>query len=227
MKFSIVVVTYNRRYMLEDCLKYIRISLKYLPSYEIFVVNNNSTDSTRLLLNEYAKEMPNFNVITMDQNMRAIARNKALEKAQGDYIVQIDDDTLVKSNWVEEVMPHFTEGVGAVGPLGMVFHNWHEFFTVVHMPPGSYVDGLVGYFWVFKNEGWRYDESFQIYMEEQDLQLKMRYDKKYRFKACHMSAAKHLQAGQKNMELEVRNSKKMVDKWQPVTKELNFEYAKI
>jgi glycosyltransferase involved in cell wall biosynthesis len=224
MKYSFVVVTYNRKYMLEDCLKRIAESMRLLSYSELLIVDNCSTDGTQEFLKEFSANVPS-QVLLMDKNYGAISRNRAFEKAQGEWIVQVDDDTLINPRWEDTVMPYFTKGVGGVGPMGVVFHDWNKYFRVASLPAGSYVDGLVGYFWVFQNEGWRYDERYQIYMEETEMQMQMR-QKGYRFRLCEEEVAQHLHAGTKSMDLEVRNSRYLRDRWQPLTKELNFEYAK-
>jgi len=228
MKVSIVILTYNRCNVLRQCIKHIwKNTGMDRKDYEIIVVNNCSTDNTMILLETVADYFENFTILNLDRNYGVIARNRAFEIAKGEYIAQIDDDVLMQEKWDERTLKHFkNKDVGAIGTEGSLWIGWGNKFNR-EVKVGDYVDFLTGQFWIFKNEGWKYDESFGAFWhEESDLQMRMKHDKKYRFMQCDKNVMHHLELRNPalmNWELHDKNWKKFVDRWQPLEKELNLE----
>jgi hypothetical protein len=63
--------------------------------FEIFVMDNGSTDKTKEILNGYSEKA---NLIFLDQNKgTTFPRNLAIKKSTGDYILFLDSDTEIKS----------------------------------------------------------------------------------------------------------------------------------
>lgn len=90
MDLSIVIVSYNTKELLANCLKSISAASKSLSS-ETFVVDNNSKDST-------ASDIPkNFSWVNFIQNKKNLgfskANNIAIKKAKGKYILILNPDT--------------------------------------------------------------------------------------------------------------------------------------
>ena len=86
-KLSIVILTYNRYYLLNRLLESI-INLKFKPK-EIIVVDNCSEDETR---EEITKYFPEIQYIRTSRNIGTAARNIGIKKSSGEYIVTMDDD---------------------------------------------------------------------------------------------------------------------------------------
>jgi len=85
MQFSIVILTFNR----PDCLKTTLESVTRIPNVEVIIVDNDSeTDYSY----EEAAKHPNVSVIKLDRNYGAVGRNFGLEKANGKFVVCLDDD---------------------------------------------------------------------------------------------------------------------------------------
>ena len=83
MQVSIIIVNYNTKDFLRDCLKSVIEQTQELE-YEIIVSDNGSTDGSLQML---AKEFPQVQVIANDQNLGfGAANNKALSIANGKYI---------------------------------------------------------------------------------------------------------------------------------------------
>jgi len=90
--FSFCIVAYHTKAYLHECL----LSLYTNPpdaQYEIIVVDNASNDGTLEML---ASEFPSVKVITNTQNRGFTApMNQALQLAKGNYLVQLNPDTLI------------------------------------------------------------------------------------------------------------------------------------
>jgi len=100
---SIIVPTYSRRNQLEKCLNNLE-KLDYPEDkHEIIVVNDISGDGTQELLQQKKEQLPNLKPINRKgKSGIGSARNKALEKATGEYIFFTDDDCLVPKDWIQQ-----------------------------------------------------------------------------------------------------------------------------
>jgi GT2 family glycosyltransferase len=109
---SIIIVTYNSLNDIKRCLSSIQAETN-LP-YEVIIIDNNSADGTKDCL----KGLKGFHVIINDENMGfAKACNQGILAANGEYIVLLNPDTEVTTDWAWKMMLHFRSGVGAVGPV--------------------------------------------------------------------------------------------------------------
>ena len=227
MRISCVILTYNRLAVLKQCIEAIEKNIVTPKTdYEIIVVNNCSTDGTAKYLDIIEGNFTNFKKINLNRNYGVVARNRAFEIANGKYIAQIDDDVMVQKDWDTRVLPYFDNtNVGAVGTEGAIWIGWkNEYFKDIK--DGEFVDFLTGQFWVFKNEGWRYDEEYGFFWhEESDLQMRMKYEKKYKFVRCDKNVILHLELRDPNKidwDLHNRNWERFVNKWKPFEKDLDL-----
>jgi GT2 family glycosyltransferase len=95
MTLSIVIVNYNVRFFLEQCLKSVFTALKGIEA-EVFVVDNNSTDQSVAMV---AQKFPAVKLIANPNNPGfAKANNQAIKKASGKYILLLNPDTVVQEN---------------------------------------------------------------------------------------------------------------------------------
>jgi glycosyltransferase involved in cell wall biosynthesis len=107
---SIIIPVKNGERIIEKCLRSLQ-SLNY-PDYEIIVVNDGSTDST----GEILKNFPAVTVITTEGIGPSAARNLAIARSTGEYLAFTDGDCIIHPEWLNELLPHFTDetimGVG-------------------------------------------------------------------------------------------------------------------
>ena len=102
---SIVVCTYNREMYLYDALKSIASNDFPHSEYEIVLVNNNSTDSTEEKCKMFAEKFSNINFHYCTETKQGLshARNKGITESHGDTIVFMDDDILVKPDYLNNL----------------------------------------------------------------------------------------------------------------------------
>lgn len=95
MKLSVVIVNYNVKYFLEQCLQSVVRACEGIDS-EIFVVDNNSWDGSVAMVEEKFKQIK---LIANDENLGfSKANNQAMRMAKGEYILLLNPDTVVEED---------------------------------------------------------------------------------------------------------------------------------
>lgn len=102
MDASIIVCTYNRAESLRDTLRALRAQ-KTNPSceWEVVVIDNNSKDHTRNVVEEVQREWPLLRYEFEQAQGLSHARNYGIAAAQGDILLFTDDDVLPEPDWME------------------------------------------------------------------------------------------------------------------------------
>ena len=98
--FSIVTATYNRADLLALAIQSVCDQTLDPAEFEMIVVDNNSTDSTRSVVNTFCTDHPNLIYLFEAEPGSSLARNKGCRQARGKYIAFIDDDCKVPSDWL-------------------------------------------------------------------------------------------------------------------------------
>jgi O-antigen biosynthesis protein len=94
---SIVVVTHNRRALLQRCVENVLARTSELTR-QIIIWDNASTDGTRQYLAGLAD--PRIEVVHHPENIAMNARPRALKLAMSEYLIEMDDDVVdAPSNW--------------------------------------------------------------------------------------------------------------------------------
>ncbi len=115
MQLSIIIVNYNVRYFLEQCLHAVYKAIKPLQA-EVWVVDNASTDESVEFLQS---RFPWVHIIANEKNEGfARANNTALRQCKGDYILFLNPDTLVAEDTLVNCLKFLQENADA-GALGI------------------------------------------------------------------------------------------------------------
>ena len=121
--FTVLVVTHNRAATLRDTLGALA-ALHERPSWELLVVDNASTDSTREVVARAAETFPvrvRYQYEPVPGKYAAL--NRGIRAADGRFIAATDDDALPREDWLEKAAQGFERfGCGFVG--GPVFPIW-------------------------------------------------------------------------------------------------------
>ena len=99
MKVSVIIPVYNVELYLNQCID--SILCQTLKDFELICVNDGSDDSSLSILENYAKKDARIKVISQENQGAAIARNKAIELAQGDYVTFLDSDDFYEPDLLE------------------------------------------------------------------------------------------------------------------------------
>ncbi len=115
---SIIIPCFNQ-------LKYTKKTLQSIEEhtkapYELLLVDNGSTDGTRAYLRKYADAREHVRLILNEENLGfATANNQALQKAEGDYLLLLNNDVVVTAGWLDRLIWHLEQSpdTGMVGPM--------------------------------------------------------------------------------------------------------------
>ena len=101
MKYSVVIATYNRAADLRATLKSLALLRPDAP-WEVIVVDNNSPDDTRGVVEREAAGFPApLHYVFEQQQGRSPALNTGIAAARGEIIFTTDDDVRVPPEWLQ------------------------------------------------------------------------------------------------------------------------------
>jgi O-antigen biosynthesis protein len=115
MKLSVVIVNYNVKHFLEQCLHSVEKAIAGLEC-EVFVVDNNSVDGSLDMVQE---KFPGVRIIHNKQNVGfSKANNQAIKQSKGEYVLLLNPDTLVEDDTFSKVVS-FMDSHPDAGGLGV------------------------------------------------------------------------------------------------------------
>jgi GT2 family glycosyltransferase len=205
IELSVIIVNYNGLKYLKECFDSLSDKLKN-TSFEIIVIDNNSSDGSCVYIKKY---YPNIVLIESEDNLGfGKGNNEAVKKARGNYLLLINNDTIVIDE-LEPVLDFFKSNykIGVIGinmrdsarnyiPAAGNFPNPVNMFQlkrlldkgkefrIGHFSEQSYeVDWLVGSFLLLPKKVYLeingFDEDYFMYVEDVDFCKKIA-DKGYK-----------------------------------------------
>jgi GT2 family glycosyltransferase len=112
MQLSVIILNYNVRYFLEQCVLSVQKALTNLDA-EIIVVDNNSSDASCEMMKQL---FPHIKLIENPVNLGfPKGNNMAVAEAKGEYICILNPDTIVAEDTFEKILNYVTlSGVEAL-----------------------------------------------------------------------------------------------------------------
>lgn len=107
-RLSVIVPVYNDPDGLRDTLDSL-VDQKRSPRYEVIVVDNNSTDETPKVIEEFKEKYPDLVIGCSERDIQSsyAARNTGIEHASGEILAFIDADVTVENTWATDVCERF------------------------------------------------------------------------------------------------------------------------
>ena len=125
--FSIVLATYNRARDLGAALGRLLALRPDSPTHEIIVVDNNSKDDTRAVVEGYAARHPgSIRYLFEGRQGVSYARNSGVASARGSVIAFTDDDVLVSADWLVAARDGLARHADAAFVGGKCLPIWTE-----------------------------------------------------------------------------------------------------
>jgi glycosyltransferase involved in cell wall biosynthesis len=143
---SVVISTYNRCTLLANALQALLCQTEDEIEYEILVVDNNSSDQTRDLLQALIakNQAGKLRYIFESQQGLSYARNTGIENARAPIVAFTDDDVSVASDWIAQIKAGFDADPSVDFLGGKVLPQWEAdppaWLTRAHWTPLALLD---------------------------------------------------------------------------------------
>lgn len=131
-EISIVMATYNRANLLAKQLIAFENQTLDKSRFEVVIVNDGSPDRTEQLLNNWSRRYLNLKVIHKENGGPASARNTGVEYASTDLIAFTDDDCIVDSDWLENILKAFQKDENLKVLHGLTYSRKNEIHPFTH-----------------------------------------------------------------------------------------------
>ena len=200
MRLSVIILNYNVRYFLQQCILSVQRAVENLEA-EIIVVDNDSHDGSCEMVKTH---FPSVTLIENRVNLGfSKANNQAVEKATGEYVCILNPDTAVAEDTFAKAL-HYADNTDNLGALGvylmdgtgnflpeskrnlptpgvsmMKLGGFSKKYYASHLSEEDHgqTDVLVGAFMLMKTALYRavggFDEDYFMYGEDIDLSYKI------------------------------------------------------
>jgi glucosyl-dolichyl phosphate glucuronosyltransferase len=192
-KICAVICTYNRDKYLLQALNSFKNQTLNKESFQLIIVDNNSTDNTAIISKEFVFENPFLNIKYCFEAQKGLsfARNRGLMEAEAPIISYVDDDAFLSPYFLEKMNLFFKNHPNVAGVGGKVIPLYEQVDEPKWM--SKYLNGFVG-----KLDYGNFEKQFDD---------KMKYPA-----GCNMTYTKEvlLKAGGFNNELTFRSDDKYI-----------------
>lgn len=120
---TVVICTYNRAYILGECLQSLQQQTVPTCFFNVIVADNNSTDNTQALLKNFTHGWPQLKIIVENKQGAGSARNAALKEVTTDWVACLDSDGKAHPNWLAEIFETIKKD--DFDAFGGPFYAWH------------------------------------------------------------------------------------------------------
>lgn len=120
MKLSVVIVNYNVRYYVEQCINSVLKATKDMEA-EVIVVDNHSHDGSV----EHLRRVFGDKIVLIDSNHNlgfSRANNMAIRQSLGEYVLLLNPDTFIAEDALQKVL-NFMDTHPRAGACGAMMHN--------------------------------------------------------------------------------------------------------
>lgn len=203
-ELSVVICTYNRDKWILSALESTSNQTLDKAKYEVLVINNNCTDNSEAIIDEFIGKTPELNIrhIKEYQQGLSFARNRGLSEAKSDLILYMDDDGIADEDLFEQIVRYMhlnPEAVGLGGKVTPIYEGqkpaWlNQYLTMMvtevnygdkeiicrgkKYPPGcnmTYRTKVLKEVGGFNNDlKWRVDDKY-IFLKVQEVSKNIRY----------------------------------------------------
>ena len=137
LTLSLIIPAYNEECHIRKCLE--AVSRQTVMPDEVILVDNRCTDNTVKIAKEFK-----FVKVLREENQGLIpARNAGFNKAKGDILGRIDADSVIREDWVENVLKEFKQNKKLSGLTGF---GATDFIPYVSRYKSTFVSRV--YFWL-------------------------------------------------------------------------------
>ena len=126
---SVIVLGYNGREYIEDCLASVLDQDLPLSQYDVLYVDNGSRDGSAALVRE---RFPQVRVLALDRNYGyAEGNNIGFRETRGEFVVFLNQDTVVHRSWLRELVDGARSSPDVMAAHANVIQPWYPEFDGV------------------------------------------------------------------------------------------------
>ncbi len=116
MKVSVIVTSYNYGLFIERCLRSL-LEQQFDPKqYEVIVIDDASTDGTLDIIEKYKAKYSNLRILKNEKNVGvAESSNRGIRESLGQFVVRVDADDYVNSNFLLFLTTYMEANNGLLG----------------------------------------------------------------------------------------------------------------
>ncbi|MCX6763735.1 MAG: glycosyltransferase [Candidatus Moranbacteria bacterium] len=149
---SVIVTTKNEEFNISSCLKSLLSQTYPQDKNEIIVVDNNSTDKTKDIVEEFARGFTQLNLKVFNYGPeRSAQRNYGIAKSSGEYFLYLDADMTLSKNVIKDCVDRITvipaqAGIQSNNLVGLYISEivtGNSFWSKVRRFERSFYDGTV------------------------------------------------------------------------------------
>lgn len=124
MLASIIIPTYNRSDVIIRSLSTWAAQTMPVTDFEVIVVDNNSTDNSAQLIQDFIVNKPNFHYLLETQKGSTNARHAGAKLAKADILIFCDDDGLFNPDCVQEILDVYAANTDVAAVAGKIEIQW-------------------------------------------------------------------------------------------------------
>ncbi len=145
LTISVIICTYNRASYIVDAMESLYRQTLCKEKYEVIIVNNNSTDDTTSICQQYIKEHADAHFFLMNESQQgaSFARNRGAVMARSPLLCFMDDDAIANNDYLERIVRFFEDHPDAGGLGGRIIP---KYIPTEPAWMSYYVSSLVGNF---------------------------------------------------------------------------------
>lgn len=142
MLISVIINTRNEEKNIEACLQSLLAQTYPRENIEIIVVDNNSTDGTKQIINEFGEglALPNLKVFNRGPE-RSAQKNFGVEESKGEYFIHLDADMVLGENVVAECVEKVSKDKNIIALYIPEIVTGKSFFGKVRRFERGFYDG--------------------------------------------------------------------------------------
>lgn len=123
MKLSIIIPVFRTEHTLARCVE--SVLAQKLEDWELWLVDDGSDDQAPKLCDDYAQRDERIHVIHQQNRGLGPARNAALEKARGEYVLFVDSDDYLASDTLRPLVRLMDEAEREVAFVEFPIYQWY------------------------------------------------------------------------------------------------------
>ncbi len=130
-KLSVIIPVFNAEDYIKESLDSLVNQSLGIANIEVIIVNDNSSDNTLKIINNYLDKYPSFKLISNKTNLGpGESRNIALNEVTSDYVTYLDADDFISQNAYEDSLLKIEEF-----NIDLLIYNWKTYTGSDYVEP--------------------------------------------------------------------------------------------